>query len=133
MIIIFFFPSRSGYQDEQIYAKVDDMTYYPVNNMLVSLPNTNSTSSSSQGGRGDLHHQQQQQQQQKQISSSSGQQGPALPSLPPGSKTLSLHHASAAAPGHHGTMGHHSTRATTASDYHAGFGTVHRSSQKIYL
>ena len=24
------FPPRSGYEEENIYAKVDDMTYYPV-------------------------------------------------------------------------------------------------------
>ena len=42
---------RSGYHGDEIYAKVDDMTYYPVNSMLVSMPtatNTTVGSSSSQ-------------------------------------------------------------------------------------
>ncbi len=47
------FPLRSGYNDDQIYAKVDDMTYYPVNNILAaSLPNTNSTTSTTRDGGG---------------------------------------------------------------------------------
>ncbi len=68
---------RAGYQDDQIYAKVDDMTYYPVNNMLVSLPNSNNSTTNHSGGSGGA---------------------PALPSGPPlsgpapsSSKTLSLH------------------------------------------
>ena len=44
---------RSGYNDDNIYAKVDDMTYYPVNNTLAtSLPNTNSTTSTTREGGG---------------------------------------------------------------------------------
>ena len=44
---------RSGYNDDNIYAKVDDMTYYPVNSALAtSLPNTNSTTSTTREGGG---------------------------------------------------------------------------------
>ena len=44
---------RSGYNDDNIYAKVDDMTYYPANNTLAtSLPNTNSTTSTTREGGG---------------------------------------------------------------------------------
>ena len=49
-------PPRSGYNDDNIYAKVDDMTYYPVNSSSAlaagSLPNTNSTTSTTREGGG---------------------------------------------------------------------------------
>ena len=62
---------RTGaYQDDQIYAKVDDMTYYPVNNMLVSLPNTGTNSTTNHSNS-----------------------SPPLPSCPPPvSTSKTLHH-----------------------------------------
>ncbi len=106
-------PSRAGaYQDDQIYAKVDDMTYYPVNNMLVSLPtNTNSTN----------------------VSSPALPPTASLPQPPPppviNSKTLHHHQGSGGGcTGGGGTSGVGSRPA----DFGSAFGTVHRS-QKIYL
>ena len=110
------------------------MTYYPVNSMLVSLPNTSSTTShahshaSSAGGGLPGHAP-------STLGGGIGQS--ALPNLPPppppvgigsaatlsgssnNSKTLSLH------------GGQHHPYNPRASDFQA-FGTVHRS-QKIYL
>ena len=37
-LIIVFIQYWNRYHNEDIYAKVDDMTYYPVNNMLVPHP-----------------------------------------------------------------------------------------------
>ncbi len=129
---------RTGYQDEQIYAKVDDMTYYPVNSMLV---NTNSTmgggggnNASAATGTGTVG-----------SSSAGGVTGvslasdsPALPGLPPGAaaKAAAGNLTSSSGGGGGGTVGrlqrhHGSSSASSSSDFNA-FGTVHRS-QKIYL
>ena len=121
---------RSGYHGDEIYAKVDDMTYYPVNSMLVSMPTATNTTVGSSSSQFHLPNNL------NNMSSSSSSSGapPAPPpppppmSLPPGilgagggaytssllpnSKTLSVHHPK-------------------PSDYH-NFTTVHRS-QKIYL
>jgi len=115
--------NQSGYHTDEIYAKVDDMTYYPVNSMI--LPPNNSTGSTSMGsgqlgGHGTLGH----------LHASGLPSGiPTPPGQPagmgsvgcplPSSKTL--------------TMSHHMNLLNPRpSDFHANFGTVHRS-QKIYL
>ena len=137
---------RSGYNGDEIYAKVDDMTYYPVNSMLVSLPTTAATTAgstvSSSNLNQQLHHQLHPHSTASTIRAGShGDQPPPPPpptSLPPGSfsssiptppgapsltKTLNLHN-------YHGQ---HTTLVNPRqTDFHAAFGTVHRS-QKIYL
>ena len=133
---------RSGYHADEIYAKVDDMTYYPVNSMLVSLPTTahttaGSTVSSSNHNQLNNHNSNiNHSSTASTIRAGASMDGapPPLPSLPPGiptppgapssTKTLNLHNY------HHGQ---HTTLVNPRqTDFHAAFGTVHRS-QKIYL
>ena len=135
------FDFRSGYHADEIYAKVDDMTYYPVNSMLVSLPATaattaGSTVSSSNNNHTHLNH--------NSINHSStastiragvSNDGlpPPLPSLPPGIPTPPGAPASTKTLNLHNYHGQHTTLVNPRqSDFHAAFGTVHRS-QKIYL
>ena len=131
---------RSGYHADEIYAKVDDMTYYPVNSMLVSLPATaattaGSTASSLTNNHNHLHH--------NSINHSStastiragasSDPPPPLPSLPPGIPTPPGVPASTKTLNLHNYHGQHTTLVNPRqSDFHAAFGTVHRS-QKIYL
>ena len=142
-LINFIFIYRSGYHNDEIYAKVDDMTYYPVNSSMI-LPN-NSTSSTTMshgnqqpmgvplGSHGHL---------------TSGLPHSGIPT-PPGAPTSHMGHGGGLPPGMMGpggllpsgqastktlTMSHHHMNLLNPrpSDFHANFGTVHRS-QKIYL
>ena len=119
------FPNyRSGYHTDEIYAKVDDMTHYPVNSMI--LPPNNSTGSTSMGsgqlGHGTLGH-------------LSGLPSgiPTPPGQPAGIGSIGPPASAMSASSKTLTMSHHMNLLNPRpSDFHANFGTVHRS-QKIYL
>jgi len=122
------FISRSGYHGDEIYAKVDDMTYYPVNSMLVSMPTATNTTVGSSSSQFHLPNNLN-----NLSSSSSSSGGPPAPPPPPPPTSLP--------PGMHGAGGYTSSLLPNSktlsvhhpkpSDFHS-YTTVHRS-QKIYL
>ena len=141
-LINFIFIYRSGYHNDEIYAKVDDMTYYPVNSSMI-LPNNSTSSTTMSHGN------------QPPMGVPLGSHGHLTSGLPqgiptpPGAPTSHMGHGGGLPPGMMGPGGHlpsgqASTKTLTMShhhmnllnprpsDFHANFGTVHRS-QKIYL
>ena len=141
-LINFIFIYRSGYHNDEIYAKVDDMTYYPVNSSMI-LPNNSTSSTTMSHGN------------QPPMGVPLGSHGHLTSGLPqgiptpPGAPTSHMGHGGGLPPGMMGpggllpsgqastktlTMSHHHMNLLNPrpSDFHANFGTVHRS-QKIYL
>ena len=130
-IPLFLSPPRTGYEEENIYAKVDDMTYYPVVAPVMGPA----------GGGGHL-----QAQQQVAAAAAAGVGQPVvhglgkphniinnmLVALPHSdqvaSKTLNIHHHSGGA----AAAAAQKQKADAAAAAFNAFGTVHRS-QKIYL
>lgn len=130
--------NQSGYHNDEIYAKVDDMTYYPVNSSMILPNNSTSSTTMSHGNQPGLGG----------LPGSHGHLTSGLPHsgipTPPGAPTSHMGGLPPMGPGGPSgvqvpstktlTMSHHHMNLLNPrpSDFHANFGTVHRS-QKIYL